>query len=120
MKLKNPFSEITRLAWMGHWECVVCGCNGNERGGLELHHIAGRISNSILNSSILCGGCHKRMNHNEKEEKDLFFETLIKLNNDNTLLGDDDREFLNNYDRLREVVEDNRELFEGWLSSQDL
>lgn len=48
MQLRNPFSSATRLLF-DVWICWKCGGNGQQKGGLELHHIVGRSSNSPLN-----------------------------------------------------------------------
>lgn len=54
MKLKNPFSNKTRLLFIHVHSCSKCGKNQS----LELDHIYGRVSNSPLNVSVLCRKCH--------------------------------------------------------------
>lgn len=76
MELKNPFPLEVRNLYLDCWECWLCGCNGVNRGGLEIHHIWGRVSASALNSSCLCGYCHKRMGHSREEHQKLFRKTL--------------------------------------------
>lgn len=79
MKLANPFPTEVRELYRDCWKCSLCGCNGQNRGGLSLHHILGRISGSAFNCSILCGYCHEHMNHNQEEEQKLFNITLQYL-----------------------------------------
>lgn len=76
MYLKNPFSTDTRFLFLGVWTCWVCGENGTQKGGLELHHIRGRSSASPLNAALVCKECHEHLNHNQKEEQRLFFRTM--------------------------------------------
>ena len=54
MKLKNPFSDKTRLLFIDVYSCFKCGSNQS----VEMDHIMGRISNSPLNASPLCRKCH--------------------------------------------------------------
>lgn len=49
MHLDNPFSKETRELFRDVWVCWECGQNGQETGGLELHHITGRDSDSAYN-----------------------------------------------------------------------
>ena len=72
MKLKNPFPLKVKKLYLNVWECVECKQNGTDRGGLELHHIKGRESNSALNCAMLCGVCHSCKNHNQEEEQKLM------------------------------------------------
>jgi hypothetical protein len=55
MKLRNDFTEITRAVYAFEVKCQRC----NSNKCLELHHILGRCSNSILNSVLLCRECHQ-------------------------------------------------------------
>lgn len=60
MKLKNNFSQETRNLFIDvEYLCFLCGGNGQDSGGMELHHILGRESNSPYNASPLCKECHK-------------------------------------------------------------
>ena len=77
MKLQNPFSQKTRELFRDIWECWDCGENGQRTGGLELHHITGRDSNSPFNAAILCKGCHARAIHTRDEEAK-YTETTIR------------------------------------------
>lgn len=76
MQLANPFSIDTRLLYLGVWICWECGQNGQQRGGLELHHIMGRNSDSPCNSALLCKQCHAGMCHSQEEEQRLFLKTM--------------------------------------------
>ncbi len=79
MKLKNPFSDNTRNMYLGLWKCMKCGQNGMGRGGLELHHIMGRISSSPFNASVLCNECHSHIFHSLEEHRFLFLKNLEYL-----------------------------------------
>src|ERR1041385_6945253 len=94
MKLKNPFSLRIRLLYMDVWSCWLCGLNGQNRGGLSIHHIRGRISASIFNSSLLCGYCHEHMGHSEEEERMIFLITLKWIYNIKYMPLPEDYEFL--------------------------
>ncbi len=61
---------------MDCWQCWICGQNGTQTGGRELHHIWGRISGSALNAAMLCGRCHSHMGHSLEEHLMLFRKTL--------------------------------------------
>lgn len=47
-----------------------------DRGGLELHHVLGRSSDSVLNAALLCKACHEHMNHNDQEEEMLLHKSV--------------------------------------------
>lgn len=79
MKLKNNFSQDTREMFRDCWECWTCGENGQQSGGLEIHHITGRNSKATINASVLCKKCHIQINHNRFEEQDLTLKTLKYL-----------------------------------------
>lgn len=101
MELRNPFSIDTRQLYWGIWYCWICGSNGNGRGGLELHHIRGRISASALNSALLCHECHSGMNHNQEEERMLFLKTLKFLHSQRYIFTQADLVFMEeNKERL--------------------
>lgn len=76
MYLSNPFSQQTRLLYLYRYDCDLCGRNGQGRGGLQLHHIFGRVSSSPLNASLLCGECHSHMGHSFEEQKKLLHINL--------------------------------------------
>jgi len=71
--MKNPFSEkVRRLFLDGEVKCWECGRTFGEWGGIEPHHILGRISNSAYNLAPLCTKCHDRfksLSHEKKEQK---------------------------------------------------
>lgn len=80
MKLKNPFTAHTReLFYDARYTCFMCGSNGQGRGGMELHHITGRQSNSALNAAPLCKTCHGKVGHTDEEHKKLFERNLVYL-----------------------------------------
>ncbi len=88
MHLDNGFSENDRSLYLGVWYCwgvnddgSWCMSNGQDCGGLELHHIMGRRKHvkclsSILNSALLCKRCHDRVRHSLDEHRQLFKKTL--------------------------------------------
>lgn len=94
MKLLNPFSQRVRLLYLGVWTCWLCELNGNNRGGLELHHILGRISGSAFNSALLCGYCHQHMGHTRAEHQRLAFRTAKFLHSSFYKATDEDLVFL--------------------------
>ena len=101
MKLENPFSQDTRLLYLYRYDCDFCGGNGNGVGGLELHHITGRYSNSPFNASVLCKECHAHIGHSQSEEKQLFAKNFIWLYNSGYNPNEDDLLFVkSNYQRL--------------------
>lgn len=94
MLLSNPFPLEVRLLYLGHWRCFLCGSNGWERGGLEIHHILGRISGSAFNSSCLCNYCHSHMGHSQEENRKIFLKTLEFLFNKEYIIKEEDIVFL--------------------------
>jgi len=76
MQLAHPFSVDTRALFLGVWACFLCGANGQNRGGLELHHIWGRVSASPLNAALLCGECHRHCGHSLAERATLHCANL--------------------------------------------
>lgn len=46
MKLRNAFSQESRMLFFYHYDCLWCGQNGWD----ALHHILGRVSTSPLNA----------------------------------------------------------------------
>ena len=79
MQLSYPFPLEVRKMYIDCWTCWICSQNGQQSGGLELHHVLGRISDSIFNSSVLCHKCHSHMGHSQEEEQQLFLITLKYL-----------------------------------------
>jgi uncharacterized protein YlaI len=89
--LKNSFTEDTRLLWIWAYECIWCGRNQN----LELHHILKRISNSPLNSALICRKCHDRGDIHDLKNRIFLLKTTYKfLEIQNYQLTDKDREFM--------------------------
>lgn len=66
MKLRNPFSEETRLLFLYVYACFDCGRSDR---GVELHHITGRNDNSPTNAFPICRVCHVKVKHNDEEHK---------------------------------------------------
>jgi len=101
MQLKNNFSLEVRLLYLYEFSCCLCGSNGNGRGGLELHHILGRISDSAFNSALVCNGCHSTMGHSREEHQRVFSKSFPVLHRLGFKPQDDDIEFLkDNFDEL--------------------
>lgn len=112
MQLQNPFPLTVRLLYLDCWRCWLCGENGQRNGGLEIHHIMGRISASAFNSSCLCKKCHGHMGHSQEEEQKLFLITLKYLKGICYNPIQEDYDFLTqHYQRL--MTEDLKQ----WLSS---
>lgn len=76
MKLQNPFPQRVRLLYLNWWTCFLCGENGQRSGGLEIHHILGRVSACAFNSSCLCKRCHAHIGHTENEHGRIFLRTM--------------------------------------------
>lgn len=72
VKLKYPFSDETRLLYLYRTDCSDCGSNKM----LELHHVEGRKSDSVLNSVLLCHDCHEHTNQTDFEKKKYYSYTL--------------------------------------------
>lgn len=101
MNLRNPFTTETRLLFLGVWVCWQCGGNGTQAGGLELHHIMGRISASPFNAAILCHNCHEKVLHTQEVESVLFLKTLVFLKSIKYRMTSEDMYFLeDNKNRL--------------------
>lgn len=101
MKLHNDFTPATRTLYLYARSCFLCGANGWNRGGLEIHHVLGRISRSPFNSSLLCGECHGHMGHSREEHQGLFVKTLEFLYSVRYVPTEDDLDFLRrNWDDL--------------------
>lgn len=100
MKLKNPFSLETKLLFIDHQFCMVCLSNNMP----ELHHIAGRISDSPLNAIVLCHECHSKCGHSENEEVRFFKITLKHLMRIMYTITCYDYEFIKKYPRLEKAI----------------
>jgi len=69
MRLRNNFTDKTRLLFFEkRFRCMDCKNNGQDGGGITLHHIKGRESKSAFNCIALCGGCHGKCGHSQEEE----------------------------------------------------
>lgn len=80
MKLKNPFSNDTKVMFMYCYSCFDCGRSDR---GLEIHHVTGRNDNKPTNAIPLCPECHSHAGHSQEEEtkyKKLTREFLIREN----------------------------------------
>lgn len=107
MNLQNPFPPEVRNLYLGVWYCfnvsedgTPCQSNGVGRGGLELHHILGRVSGAAFNSCLLCGECHRHIGHSMDEQRKLFVATLQFLNSIQYKPTEEDIQFLAKNDRL--------------------
>lgn len=79
----------------------MCGSNGNQRNGLELHHILGRVSDSIFNCACLCGTCHSHMGHSREEHQQLFGLAVHFIKAVHYAPDDDDLKFVaENFEEL--------------------
>jgi len=96
MKLNNPFSNDTRNHYLyNNFTCWECGGNGSgSGGGLELHHIYGRISASPLNSAPLCHSCHSKVGHTYEEHQRYLQKTLRFFLSEGYQLNEEDNIFL--------------------------
>lgn len=75
MKLKNPFTQSTRLLFLYEYACMNCERSDQ---GLELHHLHGRISNSPLNACPLCLNCHA-IGKRDNDFRQLMHNKILKL-----------------------------------------
>jgi len=95
MQLNNPFPLEVRCHYLyNNYECWICGSNGSHCGGIELHHIWGRISASALNSAPLCKECHSHIGHTREERQGLLRKTIRFLVSQGYTLLPIDNEFL--------------------------
>lgn len=94
MNLKNPFPLRVRVLFMDAWECWICGENGTRTGGLELHHIWGRVSSSALNAAPLCHVCHEKVLHTRSTHWYLLKKTIRFLARASYIWLDEDIEFM--------------------------
>lgn len=81
-------------------------------GGLELHHITGRDSNSAFNAAPVCGRCHAKMGHSKEEEQKLTARLLPVLRAKGYKPTEEDMQHLTNHPHL---VINNKKLDE-WLT----
>jgi len=97
MKLANPFSNETRTLYLYSHACIRCSSNGNNRGGMELNHIFGRVSGSPYNASLLCHECHSHIGHSVEEHIELFLKNAQFLASVNYEPTEEDRAFIDRY-----------------------
>lgn len=97
MKLNYNFPIEVRVLYLYHYSCFLCGSNGSDCGGLEIHHILGRVSDSAFNSSCLCKKCHSRIGHTREEHQLIFFYTIQFLRDQQFIPSDKDMQFLFDY-----------------------
>lgn len=71
----------------------MCGGNGQDSGGLEIHHIWGRVSWSAFNSSCLCKECHGHVGHSREERTNLLRITVSFLQGKHKWEDEDSRFF---------------------------
>jgi hypothetical protein len=90
MQLRYPFPPEVRNLWLYHYSCQDCGRSG---AGLELHHIAGRVSDSALNAICLCKICHGKCGHSFEEQAKYFRLQLEFLARSDWQASDDDEAF---------------------------
>ena len=81
MKLQFDFPIEVRNLFIDCFSCWECGQNGSQTGGLQLHHIWGRVSCSALNGAILCARCHEKVTHSVQEHRRYFLQTYAFLLN---------------------------------------
>ncbi len=97
VNLKNPFSNETRTLFLYVHACLLCGSNGNGRGGLEINHTFGRVSDSPYNASVLCHECHSHVGHTDEEHAKLFLLNSVFLASVRYNADDNDRTFIDSY-----------------------
>lgn len=103
MRLRNPFSDATReLFWEVRYRCFGCGGNGQDCGGMELHHIFGRVSASPYNAAPLCKRCHGKVGHTDPEQQTLLQATKRYLKQIWYAATTDDKAFLEKYDHTHQ------------------
>ncbi len=94
MKLRNNFSTETRWLFFDmRFTCFNCGGNGQDVGGLSLHHIRSRISESPLNAIVLCNKCHLKIGHTQEEESKYLIKTIKYLLRKNYIFKEEDLQF---------------------------
>lgn len=93
MKMKNNFTENTRLLFFYNYDCFWCGQNGWD----ALHHILGRVSDSPLNASpihnLKCHIGNGSLDSFDNRSK-LLKKTKRFLEEEGYVLTDKDKEFL--------------------------
>ena len=100
MRLQFPFPERVRNLYLYCYACFQCGRNGNGVGGLELHHVYGRISDSAFNAAVLCKLCHEHICNSDDEHQRLYAENLRWLSEAGYEPTEHDWEFLRSHPEL--------------------
>ena len=90
--LQNPFPQEVRLLFLYNFSCWMCG--GNHGGQLELHHIWGRISHSVLNAAPLGRSCHDKVKDTPEERCGFMRKTIEHVSPQGYKLTDYDLGFL--------------------------
>jgi 5-methylcytosine-specific restriction endonuclease McrA len=72
-----PSSLVLGVFRRDHWQCKVCGSNGQNTGGLTVHHKAGIVlskwldlkghSNDPRNIVVVCADCHDAVHTKARE-----------------------------------------------------
>lgn len=101
MRLKNAFPQEVRELWRDTHTCQLCGENGEQNGGLELHHITGRDSKSVLNGTPLCKLCHAQVGHTKEEEQFLYVKALARVCSHGWIIDTVDYQFLEAHEHLQ-------------------
>lgn len=99
MKLKHPFPQHKRELFRDiRYKCGGCGQNGTQTGGMELHHIRGRVSGSVFNGIPLCKRCHNLVGHTFEEESAYMQKIapyiFIQIKLGNYKIDSEDEQFL--------------------------
>jgi 5-methylcytosine-specific restriction endonuclease McrA len=89
--LKNNFTEEIRNSFLYDYSCE--DCSRSDRG-LELHHIKGRTSTSILNAILICTPCHKKCCHSFEEERKYLQIAMRRELKRGYEMTEDDKEFV--------------------------
>lgn len=98
MKLRNAFNDDVRMFWFNHYWCAKCNRSDLP---IEIHHIIGRGSDSILNSVPICKTCHIQIGHTDNEERTFFAYVFKRCYNTGWRLNENDFQFIReNYGRL--------------------
>lgn len=72
---KNKFTDEQRKEFAFVKNCFDCG----KAGGLELHHIFGRVSNSVFNAYPICRKCHQKGSVGSWEQSKLKFLDIFEF-----------------------------------------
>lgn len=94
MILPNPFSSEVREVYRYNTKCFQCGLSA---GGVELHHIWGRVSSSIYNAIPVCRECHSHMGHSKEEHARLFALNSVFLTKIGYKATDYDMQFIDSF-----------------------